>query len=76
MVAITLAFRMHAKSLPFARRKKGKMRTSILFKAASGATIQVGHSKNPNANKRRSHIEIELVRLRPTTHSKEPTCFS
>ena len=46
-----------------------------LFTAIPRNLFQVGHSKNPNANKRRSHIEIELVRLRPTTHSKEPTCF-
>ena len=73
MVAITLAYvPMNAKRLPFARRK---MRTRNLLKATPGTPFQVGHSKTLKANKRRSHIEIELVRLRPTTHSKEPTCF-
>ena len=48
-----------------------------LFEATPGTPFQVGHSKNPNAKKRcHRPIEIELVRLRPTTlHSKEPTCF-
>ena len=72
-VAITLAYvPMNAKRLPFARRK---MRTRNLLMATPGTPFQVGHSKTLKANKRRSHIEIELVRLRPTTHSKEPTCF-
>jgi len=53
-----------------------KRRPRNLFEASPSTSLQVGHSKNPNAIIRKCGYEIELVRLPgDDSDSRTPTCF-